>query len=428
MKIEGLFNYIYIILVSGVGFIHYNGVVDVVGFQWLYLNLVNIIFLIYYGFNYKKLNQFNLLKGNYQFIFYLIFFSFSIISIFYSLNQSVAIIAASKIGIILTTLLILSQLKINIDKHLIFISHLFSFFLFLEILSSLYGYFEIIQITDYDYSMSQDYLKGIAGNKNITATSIAFKIPFAYLLFKYYNNLIYKAILIIIITLSFFNLILLDSRAIYVSYIISILFLIISLIIVHNNKSKIRKILNQIVLFILPILLAFTLNKFLNDNEGRNIGSRLNSIISLSSSDVSASTRLRYYEKGLEYFLENPLLGSGIGNWQLISIKLDKENIESYIVPYVAHNDFIEALVEIGIFGGLSYLFFVLSTAYFLVTLFFKLKDEKLREKIIFLSIPFIIYFTDANLNFPHYRPLVQIAFIVYSISVFNLFRYKIKW
>jgi len=427
MKIDRLIDYIYIILVSGVGFIQYKGVVDIVGFQWLYLNIINIFFLIYFGFNNKIFNQFNLLKGNYNLIFYLIFFCISIVSIFYSINQSVAIIAVSKIGIFLTTLLILSQLKINADKLLIFISHLFTFFLLLEILSSLYGYFEIIQVTDFVSSMSQDFLKGIAGNKNITAASIAFKIPFAYILIKHYNNLIYKAIIIVIITFSFFNLILLSARAIYLSYFISIIFLIISLIIVYFKKSKILKILNTIVLFILPIVFSFILYKLSNTDKTINVGSRINSIVSVSNSDVSASTRIRYYQKGLEYFLENPIFGPGIGNWQLLSIKLDAENIESYIVPYVAHNDFIEVFAEIGIFGGLSYLFFVLSTAFYLVKIFFKSKDEKIREKIIFLSLPFIIYFIDANLNFPHFRPLIQIAFIVYSISVFNFYRFKIK-
>jgi len=427
MKIDRLIDYIYIILVSGVGFIQYKGVVDIVGFQWLYLNIINIFFLIYFGFNNKIFNQFNLLKGNYNLIFYLIFFCISIVSIFYSINQSVAIIAVSKIGIFLTTLLILSQLKINADKLLIFISHLFTFFLLLEILSSLYGYFEIIQVTDFVSSMSQDFLKGIAGNKNITAASIAFKIPFAYILIKHYNNLIYKAIIIVIITFSFFNLILLSARAIYLSYFLSIIFLIISLIIVYFKKSKILKILNTIVLFILPIVFSFILYKLSNTDKTINVGSRINSIVSVSNSDVSASTRIRYYQKGLEYFLENPIFGPGIGNWQLLSIKLDAENIESYIVPYVAHNDFIEVFAEIGIFGGLSYLFFVLSTAFYLVKIFFKSKDEKIREKIIFLSLPFIIYFIDANLNFPHFRPLIQIAFIVYSISVFNFYRFKIK-
>jgi len=427
MKIDRLIDYIYIILVSGVGFIQYKGVVDFVGFQWLYLNIINIFFLIYFGFNNKIFNQFNLLKGNYNLIFYLIFFCISIVSIFYSINQSVAIIAVSKIGIFLTTLLILSQLKINADKLLIFISHLFTFFLLLEILSSLYGYFQIIQVTDFVSSMSQDFLKGIAGNKNITAASIAFKIPFAYILIKHYNNLIYKAIIIVIITFSFFNLILLSARAIYLSYFISIIFLIISLIIVYFKKSKILKILNTIVLFILPIVFSFILYKLSNTDKTINVGSRINSIVSVSNSDVSASTRIRYYQKGLEYFLENPIFGPGIGNWQLLSIKLDAENIESYIVPYVAHNDFIEVFAEIGIFGGLSYLFFVLSTAFYLVKIFFKSKDEKIREKIIFLSLPFIIYFIDANLNFPHFRPLIQIAFIVYSISVFNFYRFKIK-
>ena len=40
-----------------------------------------------------------------------------------------------------------------------------------------------------------------------------------------------------------------------------------------------------------------------------------------------------------------------IGNWKIISIKYDSENIQNYIIPYNAHNDFLEAFAETGIFG-----------------------------------------------------------------------------
>ena len=43
--------------------------------------------------------------------------------------------------------------------------------------------------------------------------------------------------------------------------------------------------------------------------------------------------------------LNNPFLG-GIGNWKIISLKYDAENIKNYIIPYNAHNDVLEAFLQ----------------------------------------------------------------------------------
>ena len=419
--------YLYIFLVSIVGFLHYEGVVDVVGFQWLYLSIVNVFFLFYFIVKNAKNLSITIKSsfiGNYQLILYLLFFISSIVSIFYSLNQSVAIIAVSKIGIILCSLFLFSQIKLDKEKFLLFVSSLFTVFLLIEISSSLYPYFEIIQVTEYKFSMAQTYLKGFAGNKNITSASIAFKIPFAYLLLNKSKNLIVKSSLLLLIAFGFFNLIVLSSRAILVSYSTVLIFLISTLLIVYANKSRFIDIIKQVSVFILPIIIAFIFFKTNNTDQNLNVTSRVSSI---STSDVSATTRLRYYTKGLEYFIENPIAGAGIGNFQLISIKLDSDNIESYIVPYVAHNDFIEVFTELGLVGGLAYLLFVLATGIYLIRLFFKLNDELERVQIIFLSMPFIIYFIDANLNFPQYRPIMQIAFIIYSVLVFKFYRKRIS-
>ena len=238
------------------------------------------------------------------------------------------------------------------------------------------------------------------------------------------KNLIIKISLLILITLGFFNLFVLSSRAILVSYLIVLIFLIITLIIVNAKKSRHLHIIKHVSLFILPIIISFIFFKTINTDQNLNITSRVSSI---STSDVSATTRLRYYNKGLEYFIENPLTGAGIGNFQLISIKLDSDNIESYIVPYVAHNDFIEAFTELGVVGGLAYLLFVLATGIYLVRLFFELNVKGERLQIIFLSMPFLIYFVDANLNFPQYRPIMQIAFLIYSVLVFKFYRKRIS-
>jgi O-antigen ligase len=264
---------------------------------------------------------------------------------------------------------------------------------------SLNGYFEVIKLTDFKFEMASEYLKGTTGNKNITSASIAFKLPFLYILLFLSQNKYLKALIVLIASFAYFNLILLSSRAIIVSLSICIVFYISgSLISFYRSNSGFKFFLKQVGIYLLPIMLATTFAYASLEDQNIKIGNRISTI---NTSDVSASTRLRYYEKGFNYFLSNPIFGSGIGNWQLFSIKLDSDKIESYIVPYVAHNDYIELLTEIGLFGTISYLFLILTSIYFLLKIFFKTKDHRIQNISLILTLPFIIYFIDSNLNFP---------------------------
>jgi len=421
---KDFFTKLYIILISIVGFVINESVVDVVGVQWYYLSIVNVGSMLYL-FSTKiiaKNFQLSSFFKNAQNTFYSLFFVFCLISFYSSINLSVSLIAISKIFVSLSSLIILSQLK-PVKNITEFIASLFTIYLVVEVYLSIVGYFNVIAITEFKLYMAEFYMKGAAGNKNITAASIAFKIPFAFLLFNRHKNLLIRGLLLLIITTSFLNLFLLSSRAIFVSYSLSVIFLIFgnTLIFIKDKKAK-KHLIKTFIVFIIPIILALGISNNLIKDENANLSSRISSI---NTEDTSTSTRLRYYEKGVKYFLENPIFGSGIGNWKLISIKIDSDQINSYIVPYVAHNDFIEVLTEIGFFGGFFYLLFVLVILYYLLKLFFRTKEFEFKQNIVLLTIPFIIYFFDANLNFPQYRPIMQMMFLVYSYLIFNLYSKK---
>ena len=65
-------------------------------------------------------------------------------------------------------------------------------------------------------------------------------------------------------------------------------------------------------------------------------------------------------------FLDNPILGIGVGNWEIESVKYDRKEMDDYIVPYHAHNDYLEILAESGIpalifyFGVLFFMIFII--------------------------------------------------------------------
>ena len=139
---------------------------------------------------------------------------------------------------------------------------------------------------------------------------------------------------------------------------------------------------------------------------------RMNQIVERGS-----NSRLKYYEDTFESFKENPIIGIGIGNWKLNSIEKGKRHIEGYIVPYHAHNDFLQILAETGILGFVSYI----SIFLFSFIGLFKLK-KLLNTPFLFSCLLFLgVYLLDSNLNFPIARPIMQIKWaLILAILVRN--------
>ena len=90
--------------------------------------------------------------------------------------------------------------------------------------------------------------------------------------------------------------------------------------------------------------------------------------------DESVNERLNFYTTAIQSIGDNPFLGIGIGNWKIKSIDLSKDIIKSYRVPYFAHNDFLQFLAEIGIIGGICFMFFYTLPSFYLVFKIFKIQ------------------------------------------------------
>ena len=342
MNKEKLIGLTYLILLSIVGFIHSSKVVDVVGIQWYYLSYVNLfffIFIIFRKFKAKSVSGVTPFLSNPLNKMYFFFFLICGFSFIFSINYAVSLVAISKLFITLSFLFIINELEISKYLKIEHVAIVFSVCLVVEVWMSIRPYFIIIEQTDFTFNMSGTFLKGTTGNKNITSASIAFKLPFLYLLIFQTKKKYFLIPLLLICSFVYFNLILLSSRAIILSITLcSIFFVIGSLISTFRTGSNFKSFLYRISLYLLPIIISSIYAYSVIKDESIKIENRVSTI---NTADISASTRIRYYEKGINYFLENPFSGAGIGNFQLIGIYLDSQNIESYVVPYVAHNDFV---------------------------------------------------------------------------------------
>lgn len=392
-------------------------VFDKASSQYFFISILNTISLLVLPWSFKQLD----LKKHFNhplLLLYIGFIFISIISIISSINIIESFVKLFQLITFFISLAIIMLfafrrvIKVDSILTLVGISLLFDMYY------SLMGYIPFL-LNNIEYNYDQNYrLVGLYGNRNILATLLCFKIPFVALLAYRKKDITYTIISLIILTVAFFNITLLSSRATYLSIIISIAFILIIFLILYNKKLYINYFFRNTLLLFIPIIFAFVMSSYAIDSKDE--GAVVNRISTIAStSDVSKNTRLRYYEHAITHTLKNPFLGGGIGNWKIISLKYDSENIENYIIPYNAHNDFLEAFAETGILGGLLYLLFFLYIPFcFLRNLKTKIFDKYEFTQSVILFIPFIVYFVDLNLNFPSSRPSNQVVLLLYIALV----------
>jgi len=387
-----------------VGFIPNWEAVDKIAPQWLYLSILNLLCGLYLFFHRKSFQErFVAVLSSYTSIFYMGFVLWAALSYFYAINPTEVLVNIVRHFNTLFMFLHLGILLYNIKDKNRLLSLAIMAILSIEVYAVLEQALELIKN---DLPLKGGNLKGVTANRNITAFSIAIKLPFVLYLTSKTNKFWFKIVNVLLILLSIFCLFMIQSRA---SYLAATLIGLLLLAWTFRNFFKTRKVqdLKPNLFYIIPFILALILNQAMTANKGADALSRA-ATISISTNDGSVNQRLRYYEDVLTHISKNPILGVGIGNWKLTSIDYDKEDISGYVVPYHAHSDFIQLGAELGILGFLLYLGVFFFAAYFAFVILFKSDLEPDNKWFVFLLITALgVYFIDANLNFPIARPQV---------------------
>ena len=395
-----------------IGYSPYFGAVDQVGPQWLELTIINIITLIY--FQLSSIDYAEDLKLSFKSpvqICLIIFCIWGLISYTYAINPNEVLIKSSQwINVVIAisiVFIIIKKLNFSFNKIALFVSLL----LFIEVFTSIYQYIQLIQIRQYDFTLT-NYIKGMTGNKNITSASIATKIPFLIYLVVKSENKFLRFITSVLLFTTYFNLILLSSRAIYISILAINLFIVLYLLISKrsNNYSKFINIKKGVLL--LSIFLSSIIFSYVSLGTD-NSAQITNRIQTINFQDTSTQQRIRYYKQAVTHFKNNLFVGVGLGSWKIKSIDYDSLNMQSYIVPYHVHNDFLEISTELGIIGLILFLspFLIISNH------FLRNFKSKFSFEIFIICLSLFIYFIDSNLNFPHARVINQIMFIIITAS-----------
>ncbi|MDG1212540.1 MAG: O-antigen ligase family protein, partial [Flavobacteriaceae bacterium] len=301
------------------------------------------------------------------------------------INKIESLIEISRFVVLISSVVVFHNI-IKKEKITFYaISALLTFILFAEVL-----YFIVNLYTSFTISGVAN-TKGIASNINIEAISVLLKIPFSIYVLLKTQKVTHKICSIIGIVLGSSILFVISSRASFLALII------VSIILIFTYLKEIKKLLVPFIAVLAGyIFTVLYINPTINSDGGR-----LNNLTIINESSL---TRLAFYKEAFQSILEKPLLGVGVGNWKIFGIEAHKEIVTGYIVPYHAHNDFLQIGAEIGLFGLVAYI------AVFVFAIWALYKYYKKGEQKIALTLLsfIVIYLVDAMLNFPISRPIIQ--------------------
>ena len=424
LSTKNFFPFLLIVAYLCVGFVPNLDAVDKIAPQWLTmatLNLVATLFVLY------KIKDFSssipkVIFGGITAL-YFGFFLWAGLSYFYAINQTEVLVNMARHTSTLFMYLYIAIFVHNFKEKDKLFSWVLLVILSVEVYSVLVQALEMYQTTG---RVDGGSLKGVTANRNITAFSIAVKIPFVLFLMQFPYKTIIKIGKTVLVFLSIFCLTMISSRASFIAVGLTAIFYIIMKIILFKRHNDFKE-LQRTLLIIVPLLGAFLLNQILFSNSSTTSALDRASTISVSTSDNSINQRLRYYEDVITHLVKNPIFGTGIGNWKIKSIDYDKLDIQGYVVPYHAHSDFIQIGAELGVVGFLLYLGIFL---YAVFNVFMVVKQRRLPERdqifSFILLIALGVYFIDANLNFPIARPQVLCSWAL-IIALINYYYQKNK-
>jgi len=390
-----------------IGFIPNWQAVDKIAPQWLImaiLNGVSLLFLLYNRSYFSKAISSSL--NSFLSLTYLGFILWAGCSYFYAINPTEVLVNISRQGSVFIMVMTMTMILFSINNKMRFIAWTISLILLIEVYAVIVEAQEMIKTAGI---ISSGALKGVTANRNITAFSIAIKIPFVLFLLQLKLKRYFKVLLVFLVFLSLVCLSMIQSRASFIGVgLILVGYFILNgfLFIKEKNRGHLYRLGN----FLVPLLLAIIVNQTYLSTKGADAISRA-ATISVSTNDGSVNQRLRYYEDVLTHVTSNPIFGVGLGNWKLKSIDYDSKDIVGYVVPYHAHSDFIQLGAELGIIGFLLYLGIFIWAVFFGYRLIRYSTLSDLEKSFVFLLLVALgVYSVDANLNFPIARPQVLVV------------------
>lgn len=428
-----LLDKVLLICYLAVGFLPHMNAFDVAITQWYYISILNVVTLgyIFYYKNFLKVDFHNKIV-KYVFLGAITFVILSCLSIIKSISVSESIVFLS---ILLNTLIAFFNLYIIVKDKLLelfpFIAYTLMFFLSIESLQVIYHF----AIKNASQPRSDEIFFGLNptyGNRNILAASLIIKTAFTFYIFFRTRKRHEFWLSLIVVFFSIFSILLIGARTAIYSLPIVILILIIGSFYLKKEEGILalskKYIIPLLVIFGLAIFSSLSINKIhkgkLNTFNNLVFTKKKDDLYKTSVKIVSLASdsgRKEFWNAAIDGFESSPIVGVGIGNWKMIQ----KENLvkkaknSNHFYPRRAHNDFLQVLSEIGIFGFLLFIGLFGVVYYILITTFFKYEDKERRLIALISLAGFVIYSLDSLINFPSERtPIQLLGFLTIVIAL----------
>jgi len=384
--------------------------------SFLVINLLLItsfIFILYDNFLSKKGDFWLISKTNIPFI---LFFIFATLSYFWADDKALFFNKFKIITSAILTYYLAKNIKIT-SNNLFLVSLIFAVTVFSISSIGIFQWF--IDFKGSDFLAGQTPVPSTFGNKNIATHVIVISLPlvlYYFLRSKHILNFSFSV-------LSFFSALIFiylsatkgAILAIFVELIVLLLFILFSKVKFSRTFSK-----SEYLALFLIIIFSFIL--FFDSFFGQsfdNLQGSFKSIIESSDARItSLSVRIYIWADSLSYFLNSPLYGHGLGNFN------NELSYDGYFhVLQRAHNDILELAVELGIIG------LVLFLSYLILILRDQLKIINSSKDSLFFSLIFISFlgiFSHAQVSFPFQLGVVPIIFaFLVSIHTQKASEYK---
>lgn len=337
------------------------------------------------------------------------FITWGLLSYIYAFNKTEVIVRIFTFVNFYVTYLVVAVLIKKISFR--YIAYLLTFLLLAQVSISLWQIDTLTALRSYDFSMNSKII-GIFSNRNVTAALYLLQLPFLIYLIVELKNKFLKVCLFLLGLLVVYVLFLLASRT---SYVVMFILITANILLFFVKKEKLKVYFNSFSGYLTSILLIGLLISYFSLGS-ENDANPVNRLQSIEIGETSANTRLRYYTFAVKDFVSSPIIGYGLGNFKIISIERDKENINSYTIPYTMHNDFLEVAVELGLIGLLLFLGIFIYPVYS-IYMMHGVKNLKIEHFVLLSSL--LIYVADSNLNFPFIRAssLLYLALILASMG-----------
>lgn len=396
--------YLFLLLYFCIPILPRNNTMDVIGLQWTLYSLLNLVFFIY------NLKAGQLFKN--WGITLKVFLGLLLVmatSLMYTTNLSLGLQDLSRwLTVFISVWLFsvhFSTKKINTE----IIAKIITLILLLEVNNALMPlYLELLlngfQMLD-AVSIDANVFNGFTGNKNIAAASIAVKIPFALFLLSNKSKGWY-IISVLTLVLGIISIMFISARASYLS-----LFAILlgSFCFGFINKKRTRQYYINLAI---SLIMGFGISYILVPNSTGNAMAK--KVATISFTEKGSSGRNFLWNDAFRFGSENIVSGGGLGSWKIESAPFWNAHGSEYLVPYHAHNDFLEIFAELGVVGLVLFVSIFVIVGYTFIKR--ALRKQEGAAFYYFCTLSFGAYFVDSVFNFPMERVIMMLLFALLII------------